>query len=235
MKTLPFLILPLLLLVYSCSREDVQSDDGSCNRIVQVQWISPYDAPLPPATFRYDDSGRLKSVERAGYGKLEYAYYRDSIKVKEYSSTGNVHESICLLDGAGRIERTPKGDNFRYNAEGYLVAVEAYYYWLGRQFLYTLQYENGNLVAINSADPAAPMPPTAFTYYGVPNQELMGLNSPLYEGRIVDEEALVYLIPGGYFGKPSRHLLNTGARYRFDAQSRIVAITDRYSFTYQCP
>lgn len=238
MKKLPIVL--LLSLVVSCSKEEEGGDDGSCHRVVQVFDAVAGQGPsaTPFATFTYDDSARVVNVTGPGEDRRVYRYYKDSIAVKTTYGNGEVLQDTYFLDGRGRVVRSRFADqDFRYDSEGYLVSFQRHNgkYDQGSAYVrYFLRYEDGNVAEVYSSDPAASLPSIILHYYDRPHQDLLGLNSPLWEGRVLGDWGMLYLVPGGYFGKASRSLLKS-AYYQFDEWGRITTMVDRYAFKYQCP
>lgn len=241
MKQLWLLLICLCsgLLIVSCTKERTP-DVRTCNRIVQVFDAFPNGgtAGSPFATIAYDDSGRVRTVIGPGEERRVYKYYPDSIVLKTIYANGTEVADTYVLDGSGRVVRSLAMDyNFRYDDEGYLATFQRHNGKWGqdsRYIPYNLRYANGNLAEVYSSDPEAPLPRITLSYYDLPNQELAGFNSPLWEGRVLADWGMLYLVPGGYFGKASRDLLKA-ALCRFDDKGRIVSMVDRYEFRYQCP
>lgn len=235
-------LLPALggLLILSCSKEKTSIDDNACQRVVQVfeQAADGTTAQAPFATISYDDSGRVKTVVGPGMEKRAYTYYPDHIDVTTTYNARSVVNDTYFLDMEGRVVRSRSRDyNFQYNAEGYLMAFQMHN---GKTdpysayIPYTLRYEHGNPIEVFSTDPAAPLKSIALNYYAQPHQELAGFNSPLWEGRVLSDWTMLYLVPGGYFGKASKDLLQA-TDYDFDSRGRAIAMTGRWAFRYQCP
>ena len=238
MKQLSLSTILLMTLAFSCSKKDAPGKN--CHRVEQVYEVLQAGtiAATPFASITYDDSARVRTVVGPGAEKREYTYYKDSITLKTiYETRGGPVHTTYLLDSEGRVVRSRKTDyNFRYNAEGYLVAFQRpngqdpYSGYIP----YAVRWEGGNLAEVAPADPAAPVKPINLTYYTQPHQELAGFNSPLWEGRVLTEWDMLYLAPGGYFGKTSRDLLKV-AVYEMDDKGRAVTMQDRWAFRYSCP
>lgn len=238
MKQLSLSAILLLTLALSCSKKE--GPVSNCHRVEQVYEVLQAGAiaATPFASIAYDDSARVKTVTGPGTERREYTYYADSITVRTIYELGGVKKTTYLLDGAGRVVRSRATDyQFQYNADGYLVAFQRLH---NRQdpysgyIPYTVRWEGGNLAEVAPADPAAPAKPINLSYYTQPHQELVGFNSPLWEGRVLDDWNMLYLVPAGYFGKTSRDLLKV-ALYETDDRGRIVTMADRWAFRYSCP
>lgn len=136
------------------------------------------------------------------------------------------------------MERSRSTDcSFRYNTDGSLVAFQRHngkYGPASASIAYTVRWEDGNPVEVSSTDPDAPVKQLNLTYYSQPHQDLAGFNSPLWEGRVLGDWDLLYLVPGGYLGRAPRNLLKV-ADYELDEKGRIVAMADRWAFRYGCP
>lgn len=226
-----------MTVILSCSKKD--APQGDCNQVVQVFEALPEGAIAaePFATLTYDDSARVSTVSGPGWEKRKYTYYKDSITVRTVYESGAVRQNTYWLDSEGRVVSSRAADyRFRYNAEGYLVGFQQHngkYNQDSRYIPYTVRWEEGNLAEVSSVDPDAVVKQMFFNYYPQPHQELVGFNSPLWEGRVFSDWDLLYLVPGGYLGKSSRHLLRA-ARYEFDDKGRAVTMADRWAFRYGC-
>lgn len=238
MKQLLLCTILCLCVMLSCSKKE-QPPAGDCPRVGQVFEVFPGGAVAaqPFATLAYDDSARVKTVTGPGAERRVYSYYKDSIDVKTTYASGAVLRNTYFLNDEGRVVRSRSVDyGFRYDEEGCLVAFRQHNGKTGpdgRYIDYHVRWEGGNLVEVSSADAGAPIPPVLFNYYAQPHQELVGFNSPLWEGRVLGNWDLLYLVPGGYLGKAPRDLLKV-ALYEFDEKGRVVTMQDRWAFRYDC-
>jgi hypothetical protein len=238
--------------VLSCKKDkddkkDVEPVD-TCDQILKVTMLSPYGNNSLTATLTYDEKGRITHVKGEGQNASNYTYYKDSIVLKATDIHGDNIGLTYYLDANGRIKGTSFYDNqFRYNADGYLVSFRQPYTY-NNQVVdygeYTITYQNGDLFEISTTKPYVSVKKVNFKYYDEPNQQVLGYNQPLYIGSVLGDRNSFYLIGAGFFGKQSAHLYKTVAindswsngsmTYTKDAKGRIIS-NSAFSFEYQCP
>jgi hypothetical protein len=242
----------LFTLFVSCSKEDTDSNAvNSCDKIVEALSYHPYENPnyQTTATIQYDEKGRLKTIIGGGQNKSEYTYFKDRIELKATDIFGDDISITYYLDNAQRVIRTSYYNNdYKYNADGYLIAYKQPYGYndqINGYTQYYLKYENGNLIEVYTPDQNVSRKKVTFEYYNEPNQDLMGYNSPFYTSNIIYDRNTFYLLQGGYFGKQSKNLLKSvdyhegypiwPIKYGYDQKGRITKIEEGYIFKYQCP
>jgi len=109
---------------------------------------------------------------------------------------------------------------------------------------YYLTWQNGDLISVYTDDANASYKNISFLYFNLPNQNLLGYNSPFYSGKILTDRNSFYLLNGPYFGKQSKDLLKNvtfngiqynDITYQSDSRGRIIKSSDFFKFTYKCP
>ena len=241
-----------MILITSCSKNNSPGTTvNSCDRITEVTGYYPYGNPnyQTIAAVTYDNDGRIRTVIGEGQNRSEYFYYNDSIVLKATDIYGVDIGQVYLLNNAGRVSRTKfANEEYTYNADGYLISYKQPYGNNGQINGYTpyfLKWENGNLTELYTNDPNVSKKKVTFQYFNLPNQNLLGYNSPFYLGQILGDRNSFFLVGGPYFGKQSKDLLKTivfnninqspDIIYRSDTKGRIIAFGDFYTFKYQCP
>jgi hypothetical protein len=187
----------------------------------------------------------VKYIKSQGQSFLAYTYFNDKIVLKAKDYSGVDIGITYYLDANGRIKGTSLFDNqYTYNEDGYLVSFRQPIWGITNLIgydLYTLKYENGDLVELFS--------PTNvnngkinFKYYDELNQDLLGHHQPLY--MMLENRSSYFLIGAGFLGKQSAHLYknyalkdiwaDTEIKYTKDAKGRITS-SNVYTFSYPCP
>lgn len=216
-----------------------------CDKVSQIfEFTYPDNRLYPVAKLSYDDRGRVVLVQEENNVTYKFSY---SDKRIELVATGYGASTLTLtyyLNNQGRISGTSIFDNdIQYDSEGRMINYKMPNDINGQTQGYTeyhLNYESGNLKEIRTRDHVLV---TSFTYYDKPAQELAGMNSPLYAGGVIYDEATVFLIEKGFLGKSSRNLLKnvkTGnfpgsdIQYAYDDKGRVNAKVGSRGFNYQC-
>jgi len=243
-------MLIISILFFSCEakKEEFYPEKPTatyCDKVSQIfEFTYPDNRFYPVAKLSYDDKGRVVLVQEENNMTYKFSY---SDKHIELVATGYGASKLTLtyfLNNQGRITGTSIFDNnIQYDSEGRMVNYKMPIDNNGQANGYTeyhLNYENGNLKEIRTRDNVLV---TSFTYYDKSAQELAGMNSPLYAGGVIYDEATVFLIEGGFLGKSSRNLLKnvkTGnfsgsdIQYTYDEKGRVDAKVGSRRFNYQC-
>jgi len=246
MKNLLLLFLPCFML--SCSKNNAPTPKtNDCNEIVEVIQGGEccyYTA----ATLTYDANQRVKTVTGQGLNKTEYTYYNDSIAIKATDINGNDISALLYLDHLHRATGSKFfSAAYTYNADGYMISYKQPYGDNGQitGFIqYYLTWQNGDLISVYTDDANASYKNISFQYFNLPNQNLLGYNSPFYSGKILTDRNSFYLLNGPYFGKQSKDLLKNvtfngiqynDITYQSDSTGRIIKSSDFFKFTYKCP
>ena len=235
------------VLVVSCSKDKISGQIGDpCDQIVEVEQYLPV-GPVEwesLATYEYDSKDRLKSFGD-GTNTTTYTYHKDRIDAT-FSNNSNV--TSYYLDAKGRIKGTSHFDHqYTYDGNGYLTSFRSPYGTGGQilgYVLYTLKYENNDLIEVSTSDQSVSNKKITFQYYNEINQDLLGYNQPLYIASVLGSRESFYLVKAGFFGKQSAHLYKTLSindvpptgqmQYTKDAKGRIIS-TNYYRFSYRCP
>ncbi len=242
----------LLTLFISCSKDTPpDTSENNCNKILEALDYNPSGNPTyqTTATLTYDSEGKLKTVIARGLNKSEYIYYNDSIVLKAKDINGVDIGQVYYLNNQHRITRTKfANEEYKYDANGYLISYKQPYGNNGQIFGYTqyfLTWQNGNLTSVFTNDPNVSRKKITFQYYNLPNQNLLGYNSPFYDGSILYDRNSFFLLDGLYFGKQSKDLLKSSNLndinqsgdiiYQSDSNGRIIDLAGFYKFKYQCP
>ena len=242
----------LLTLIISCKKSSTSNTpEISCNSIVEVLDYHPYGNPTyqPTATLTYDSQGRIKTVTGQGANRSEYTYYNDSIVLKATDINGVDIGQVYYLNTQHRITRTKyANEEYQYDIDGYLISYKQPYGNNGQIYGYTqyfLTWQNGNLTSVYTNDPNVTRKKVTFQYYNLPNQNLLGYNSPFYNGSILYDRNSFFLLGSLYFGKQSKDLLKSSSLndinqsgeiiYQSDLNGRIIDLAGFYKFKYQCP
>ena len=245
-----FLLFALsLTILTSCSKNNNStSTQDTCNKIVEVLEQQNYTYQTT-ATLTFDGQGRVKTVLGQGQNKTDYTYYNDSIVIKATDIYGVDITSVLYLDNLHRVIKTKfSNPEYTYNNEGYLISYKQAYGNNGQIFGYTqyfLTWQNGNLTLLYTNDANASMKKVTFQYYNLPNQNLLGYNSPFFIGDILYDRNSFFLLEGLFFGKQSKDLLksvnfndtnqSSDIGYSSDSTGRIINSGSYYKFKYQCP
>ena len=242
----------LLTLFISCSKNNTpDKTENSCNRILEVLDYHPNGSPTyqTTATLTYDSEGKIITVMGQGLNKSEYTYYNDSIVLKAKDINGVNIGQVYYLNNQHRITRTKyANEEYQYDTDGYLISYKQPYGNNGQIYGYTqyfLTWQNGNLASLFTNDPNVTRKKVTFQYYNLPNQNLLGYNSPFYDGSILYDRNSFFLLGGLYFGKQSKDLLKSSSLndinqsgeiiYQSDLNGRIIDLAGFYKFKYQCP
>lgn len=248
-----YLITTLLLTLFiSCSKNSTpDTTENSCNKILEVLDYHPNGSPTyqTTATLTYNSDGKIKTVTGQGLNNSEYTYYNDSIVLKAKDINGVDIGQVYYLNNQHRITRTKfANEEYQYNADDYLISYKQPYGNNGQIFGYTqyyLTWQNGNLTTVYTNDPNVSRKKVTFQYYNLPNQNLLGYNSPFYDGSILYDRNSFFLLGGLYFGKQPKDLLKSSNLndinqsgdiiYQSDSNGRIIDLAGFYKFKYQCP
>ena len=242
----------LLTLFISCSKNNTpDKTENSCNRILEVLDYHPNGSPTyqTTATLTYDSEGKIITVMGQGLNKSEYTYYNDSIVLKAKDINGVNIGQVYYLNNQHRITRTKyANEEYQYDTDGYLISYKQPYGNNGQIYGYTqyfLTWQNGNLTSVFTNDLNVTRKKVTFQYYNLPNQNLLGYNSPFYDGSILYDRNSFFLLGGLYFGKQSKDLLKSSSLndinqsgeiiYQSDLNGRIIDLAGFYKFKYQCP
>lgn len=243
----------ILTIIFSCSKnESKKIVENNCNNIMEVYDYHPFENPIyqNTATLTYNSDGKIKNIVGQRLSKAEYTYYNDSIVLKATSMNGMDNGQVYYLDNLQRITRKKYGnEDFQYNSEGYLISYKKPYEYNGQILGYAqyfLVWQSGNLIRVYTNDQNASIRDVVFEYYNLPNQNLLGYNSPFYYSNILYDRNSFYLLNTSYYGKQSKDLLKssiingiynqaTDIIYQSDATARIISLGYSYKFKYQCP
>lgn len=242
----------ILTVVISCSKnKSTDTVETNCNNLVEVLDYNPFGNPAyqTTATLTYSSESKIKTVIGQGSSKSEYTYYNDSIVLKATDMNGANIGQVYYLDNLQRVKRTKyANEEYQYNTEGYLISYKQPYGNNGQTLGYTQYYliwQNGNLTQVYTNDQTVSRKKVTFQYYNLPNQNLLGYNSPFYDGSILYDRNSFYLLNTSYFGKQSKDLLKSSTLndtnqsadiiYQSDVTGRIISLGDFYKFKYQCP
>lgn len=242
----------LLTLIISCKKSNTSNTpEISCNNIVEVLDYHPNGNPTYQTTaiLTYDSQGRIKTVTGQGSSRSEYTYYNDSIVLKATDINAVDIGQVYYLNTQHRITRTKyANEEYQYDIDGYLISYKQPYGNNGQIYGYTqyfLTWQNGNLTSVYTNDSNVTRKKVAFQYYNLPNQNLLGYNSPFYDGSILYDRNSFFLLGDLYFGKQSKDLLKSSNLndinqsadiiYQSDLNGRIIDLADFYKFKYHCP
>ena len=242
----------LLILFISCSKTSTpDTPENSCNRIVEVLDYHPNGSPTyqTTAALTYNSDGKIKTVTGQGLNNSEYTYYNDSIVLKAKDINGYDIGQVYYLNNQHRIKRTKyANEEYQYDADGYLISYKQPYGNNGQIFGYTqyyLTWQNGNLTSVYTNDQNVSRKKVTFQYYNLPNQNLLGYNSPFSDGSILYDRNSLFLLGGLYFGKQPKDLLKSSnfndidqsgnIIYQSDLKGRIIDFAGFFKFKYQCP
>ena len=247
-------LIPVILLIsfFSCSKNSTPgTTENSCNRIVEVLEYHPSGRPTyqTTATLTYNSDGKIKTVKGEGFNSSEYTYYNDSIVLKAKDINGVDIGQVYYLNNQHRITRTKfANEEYQYDGDGYLISYKQPYGNNGQIYGYTqyyLTWQNGNLTAVYTNDPNVSSKKVTFQYYNLPNQPLLGYNSPFGSGSILYDRNSFFLLGGLYFGKQPKDLLKSSKLddmnqwgdiiYQSDLKGRVIELATFYKFKYQCP
>lgn len=242
------LILSVVLFSCEAKKEEFYPEKPGvtyCDKVSQIfEFTYPDNRLYPVAKLSYDDRGRVVLVQEENNVSYKFSYSDKRIELVAAGYGATKLTLTYYLNNQGRITGTTLFDNdILYDSEGRMVSYKMPNDQTGQTDGYTkyhLTYENDNLKEVRTEDNILT---TSFTYYDKPAQEAAGMNSPLYAGGIIYDEATVFLIEGGFLGKSSRNLLKnvkTGnfsgsdIQYIYDEKGRVTAKVGSRGFNYQC-
>lgn len=241
-------VIAIVIVFNSCSKKkDEQDPQNTCNYVKEWVTYNYWDKVPGTTKFTYDSKGRVVFVKGDGLNQSSFTYTNNTIELNATNIYGINTKLTFYLDNQNRITGTNYFDNdCKYNSEGYLISYRSpatYNDKIVGYTVYTLIYQDGNLVKVTAPDPKVSGGNVDFEYFDKPAQDCLGYNSPLYIGGPLGERDYFILIPAGFFGKPSKSLLKSvnlneqngpfSRKYQFDSKGRIIR-EGNYGFSYQC-